>query len=451
MKVPQKRKGDPLRAAEVNEMARGARAGAGLSAGLNLYSTQLADAKHFLANPEHHQHTFQITNLKAFEDDTETSGLYLGRMLFYDADDEEWDVRAEQSVGGDDSEQIIDANSIGVILNVGDRVVCYFDSQRRAYVPIGGPGAGGGSQAYFQTVSTWQWPVGSGQYADCYMMLWDAVSNSYKVDTSRTFRVWSPIVEQWDPIYNGTPSSTPRTIFDFVLGYFDTISQRWQVSYSNQNNRRLAKCSSDWSVDGTDAVVQVQICDPDSKAVISSTANKAIIHRNWDATYLTAPAPAVWQDDFVWVDVDLGGNVTVASAVAFHYLKQVITYRGSATNIPTGFKLLDGTNYPAGSKIGTGASPDMKKRFIMGIDAGSAEASENAIGGTGGEETQNHRHELDSTTYVTAGVAAGTDETVITNDDVPYTSGLEELAVPQGNFEENRPPWYVFALIERYK
>ncbi len=69
----------------------------------------------------------EITNNKIQEGDTVDSGLYLGRMRYFDPKDREWKNRTK--------EWQIDASDTGQSLNVGDKLTVWWNQQRNMFIP----------------------------------------------------------------------------------------------------------------------------------------------------------------------------------------------------------------------------------------------------------------------------------------------------------------------------
>lgn len=145
------------------------------------------------------------------------------------------------------------------------------------------------------------------------------------------------------------------------------------------------------------------------------------------------------------------------------FVGMIVMWSGTLATIPAGWHLCDGTN----------GTPDLRGRFILGVDTGNDPLDdEDAIGDTGGYrwhgETQNnhtdhmnHRHQLDATTITTVMVTAGGGDGVMAVAPAPWTSGADNMAGEAGNVllhqgalnggrdTDNRPRFYVLAFIMR--
>ena len=79
------------------------------------------------------QFTFEITNLKKDVTDTDDSGLYLGKIIYYSFDSGKWK-------NDETKEWILDERGINTppTYSVGDKLVAYWDAQRGAFIPVGG-------------------------------------------------------------------------------------------------------------------------------------------------------------------------------------------------------------------------------------------------------------------------------------------------------------------------
>jgi len=319
----------------------------------------------------------------------------------------------------------------------------------------------------FRLTGTW-----SGLSAEANRVYWDG--SAYAVDASKTYTVHS-FLEPWDTYFNQGSPSNP---LDYVIAYHRHDCDRWEVLNFNQNHTMPAKCQEDWQLPSTwtRPHVGIKLLSDNLSTEISAQFD-AIIDVAWDATYLSKPAPELFSGDYCSVTITSWGDVIVTSPLAFSFLGELRHWTGSATNIPDGWVLANGAALPASKKVTATNSPNLKGRFIMGIDPNDAagDSSENTIGDVGGfrwhgvEENNhlnhdNHRHALDAATYTTAQVATGTDETVITNDTTPYTSGATNLSGggtdilnhlggdgPSSDSTDNRPRFYVSAILYRYK
>jgi len=280
----------------------------------------------------------------------------------------------------------------------------------------------------FRLVGSWSYDD-SGQYATAYRLYW--TGSAWVEDTSTTHTIRSGIVELWDFLLNtdSTPSNDYR---ETVIAYHRHDRDYWQVIHANQNNRRWVKCADDWQVpDGSHAFpwVSAQLYDNEGDTTYSD-AFDVTIPIAWDATYLTSPAPLLWEDDICAIDVDRLGWKTVASPLGFSYLGETIEYTLSSTNIPTGYVLCDGSALPADKKVSASNAPDDRGRVVMGIDPSNdaGDSSESSIGATPGKRTSpNHQHNIRmagiAQEMVDTGTGWNTWDIASTAD--PETSGVE--------------------------
>lgn len=95
----------------------------------------------------------------------------------------------------------------------------------------------------------------------------------------------------------------------------------------------------------------------------------------------------------------------------------IINWSGTILSIPGNFQLCDGT----------GGTPDLRDRFIVGAGLGEA------VGDTGGNVT--HFHTVNDVDFT--GVGPGTDIWHAANDDA------------KTNVADGRPPFYALAYIQR--
>jgi hypothetical protein len=76
------------------------------------------------------QVTLQITNTKVDDNDTDTSGMYLGKMIHYAHSDAEWkDTKVKEW-------EIDGSGTTFPIMGEDERVSCFWDIQRGMFVPM---------------------------------------------------------------------------------------------------------------------------------------------------------------------------------------------------------------------------------------------------------------------------------------------------------------------------
>ena len=133
---PHKKPGDSLSADHINRLSNSAnkfegkvpsRGSSGINSGGVFYENHPTKFR---------QYCIEITNRKNNADDTETSGLYLGKIRYYSFDDSEWKSSdAEWEVDSRDTfmrfEVADDATN-----RAGHRIQAYWDDQRAAFIPI---------------------------------------------------------------------------------------------------------------------------------------------------------------------------------------------------------------------------------------------------------------------------------------------------------------------------
>jgi len=259
------------------------------------------------------------------------------------------------------------------------------------------------------------------------------------------------------------------------------MADRWIIGapLTAHSTRTYVKCQSHWAAPtGGDLfpTVSVKHYNLDTASVTGS-AFDALIACPWDSTYLTSPAPELFEGDIVQADLDYYGDWQICGPLGFSRLKSIQMYTGSATNIPQGFALADGSAVPAADKTGESNVPDLSGKFVLGVDT-DGRADEDAIGDTGGYrwhgETENnhadhdnHQHNIRMTSMAQENVDVGTAFKTwdIDSSADPETSGVEvtdgsptstDILNHKGTIDnsgyydtDNRPPYYALAFIWR--
>ena len=155
------------------------------------------------------------------------------------------------------------------------------------------------------------------------------------------------------------------------------------------------------------------------------------------------------------------GNISAGTAGAFSGygtipIGGIVMWSGSASNIPDGWKLCNGSS----------GTPDLRGRFIVGYDPN--EASYNAVGKTGGANTvtlseaqmPRHYHEYvgdDQLRNIESGCSTLMRYTSTRYDADSRTGGNYYSGVfgtsyaGSGQAHENRPPYYALCFIMRVK
>ncbi|MBP5509739.1 MAG: hypothetical protein J6Z49_02350 [Kiritimatiellae bacterium] len=155
------------------------------------------------------------------------------------------------------------------------------------------------------------------------------------------------------------------------------------------------------------------------------------------------------------------GNISAGASGAFSGygitpVGGIIMWSGSASNIPDGWKLCNGSN----------GTPDLRGRFIVGYD--SRDTSYNSVGKTGGANTvtltesqmPRHRHEYvgdDQLENIESGCSTKLRATTSRYDadskmGGSWSSGVYGTSyVGNGDAHENRPPYYTLCFIMRVK
>jgi len=131
------------------------------------------------------------------------------------------------------------------------------------------------------------------------------------------------------------------------------------------------------------------------------------------------------------MDGNLTVNGTVSSVVggkAFYMVPQggIIMWSGLLSNIPSGWQLCDGT----------GGTPDLRNRFIYGVNSG-----ENP-GGTGGSTSHQH-----TTTGYTWWRSASAGFAAVHNSDGDYTPGHDHYLSLNSDWRDHTPPYFRLAFI----
>jgi hypothetical protein len=241
---------------------------------------------------------------------------------------------------------------------------------------------------------------------------------------------------------------------------------RWEI-FSPSFGLRTGKATANWTQASIDTVT-----------VNMSTVSGTVLNTDVLTVNLPVPPrqdPAVYTDQVIWFETDIFGNyVCQGMGDSPLYSLEWLDVNVSA---PTGWIDADGGVLPVGNKVSYTNAPDYRGKYIMHKGTSST-YGEDTIGNTLGfrlhgqtennhPDHDNHRHQLDSATYNTANVAAGTDFTVIQSSPVPYTSGQTTLSgsPSANNFDnhlgpaaspyndddtDNRPPTRVSRLIFRH-
>ena len=158
-------------------------------------------------------------------------------------------------------------------------------------------------------------------------------------------------------------------------------------------------------------------------------------------------------------------------------------YHGTYSDIQDGWVLCDGAALPADKKVADANAPNLKGRFVMGLDVDDAagDDSESAMKDTGGfrwhGETENnhvnhdnHEHRLKMSSFdlaVADNIAGVTVWNAANPTKNPETSGVKALSAAPADTDllnhygsitngsnrdtDNRPRYYVLAFIYRYK
>ena len=121
----------------------------------------------------------------------------------------------------------------------------------------------------------------------------------------------------------------------------------------------------------------------------------------------------------------------------------VVIWTGSVDQIPDGWALCDGQT------INGFQTPDLRTKFLLGINKSSNNASYRTIGGTGGEE--NHTltvEEMPSHTHNVDGgvITVGSPNQLSGGGGYFYKSGIS-LPTGGGKPHNNMPPYYTVAYI----
>lgn len=110
------------------------------------------------------------------QDDTDTDGIYQCRLRYYDTN--EMNEQNRWKTDSEAGEYYLDANSLGISLDIDDVLVAYWDPQRGAYIPMKSEI---GSNEILGTVDNCECGgcVGSGAITDCAVI--DEATNSYRL------------------------------------------------------------------------------------------------------------------------------------------------------------------------------------------------------------------------------------------------------------------------------
>lgn len=123
------------------------------------------------------QFTFEITNTKVDDDDTDTSGKYLGKIIRYSHDDSEW----KDEFGDDSKEWEIDGSgTTHSIMGENERVTAYWNEQRGMFIP--------NAVSFLQGICLAQNHPGKGVLFNVYIGVRNKDTNEWDYYESPTFK-----------------------------------------------------------------------------------------------------------------------------------------------------------------------------------------------------------------------------------------------------------------------
>jgi hypothetical protein len=127
-KFPHKKPGDSLEADHVNRLSDVARRVGNFQPGSNLFGQHNDSTLSGSVESPWEQHTLEITSNTIDDDDASDSGMFLGRVRWYDSTEEIWKT--------DNDDYEIDASDLDMTIAVGMRLTCWWNDQRSMYIPV---------------------------------------------------------------------------------------------------------------------------------------------------------------------------------------------------------------------------------------------------------------------------------------------------------------------------
>lgn len=136
--LPHKKPGDLLSADHINRLNVIANRMGGKSPSRGSSGVHASTIFSETSETRFQQYQLEITNLQIDADDTDDSGLYLAKRLFYSYTDEEWQL--------DGAEWVVDARATYLRFEArdenvtpvkqGHRITAYWDEQRGTFIPV---------------------------------------------------------------------------------------------------------------------------------------------------------------------------------------------------------------------------------------------------------------------------------------------------------------------------
>ena len=126
---PEKEEGDVLGAGHVNRLSDVCRSVSGIRASGGMQLSQTRSSLSISGPGKWQQVDCEISNLVINDTDTSGSGFYLIKFRYWNTVDDEWAV-------DDDHEYELDTSDSDDAYAVGDKLVAYWDTQRRMFVPL---------------------------------------------------------------------------------------------------------------------------------------------------------------------------------------------------------------------------------------------------------------------------------------------------------------------------
>ena len=228
---PTKKRGDSLSADHVNRLSsvasRFARTGNRTNQITKQSGSEFSNASLFPWT----QHVVEVYSKYINDEDTESSGLYLVRLRWYSSIDEEWKTNTAK-------EYELDASEL-IGLEVGDKVVAYWDQQRSMFIPVDQEESQG---RYFELKDA----LGPGETVAAYPREWDDDEGDYVTDTTAdTFNVVD-VLER----FRGRGKNESEGI-DGSKGIAVLRNGQWEIDHL-QPHALLIVCRSEDNVQGED-------------------------------------------------------------------------------------------------------------------------------------------------------------------------------------------------------
>ena len=442
------RKGDLIRYSVRDENKLRQRAFRPMS--VSSYSSGIQTPNLKALNPEapHREYEVEITNLKASDDDTKNSALYLCRFRCYGTTDAQWESKTD--------EYLLDALDAGSQLFVGARITARWDKQRGAFVPCH-PSIGAAiltsaltrlGTATANVLNRSYGELQSITVKDFIGILAGDYQATLPVGTMVYFLPVSYHLLDSDEELAGRSIGSTVQYEIIAVGTGPTAVRKYYAkvkasTYPAWTNTKGETGKGSW----VSEAVEVQTCDYDGADATGSTFQvKTKPQKNKDT--------ALFTDYIIKWEEDHDGTKVIVSDIWDDPIGTIKWESLDTANIRDGWRLCDGAS----------GAPDLRGRFIMHRDTTDSALnddvlpanSENAIAKTGGARFKTTSYAFDSLGGVSAQStpADGWPTATVKDDDNDILSAdikesMSPDVVPPAH-DDIRPRFYAMAAIQRY-